>query len=204
MDTSSVDVTFDQCLFEANRYPGGVPFGLRQLGVINMRSSAGELHIENSVFRDNEFLTDFDVRSRFLGSTISTHVSFFQQFDTYLINVEAGNVLNMKHNCFSTNVLEGRGLVHLETKDSVGSINNNAGIGQDAKLTECDFVHVDGGSGDTCIGFDTTICSARAPGDSSGVLETGRGCATGSNCSSASTARGLGWFFITSVIIAFA
>jgi hypothetical protein len=60
-DMSQVDVTFDHCVFQSNRYPGGLPEGLRQLGLINMQASAGVLNISNCVFIDNEFVTDYDV-----------------------------------------------------------------------------------------------------------------------------------------------
>jgi hypothetical protein len=53
----SVEVTFDQCVFVGNHYPGGVPIGLRQLGVITMHSSAGGvLNVTNSLFVNNEFV----------------------------------------------------------------------------------------------------------------------------------------------------
>jgi hypothetical protein len=57
-----LQVAFDRCVFASNIYPGGVPVGLRQLGLINMRTSAGGvLTITNSLFVGNQFVTDYDV-----------------------------------------------------------------------------------------------------------------------------------------------
>jgi hypothetical protein len=58
-------VTFDGCVFVGNHYPNGVPgVGLRQLGLITMRSSAGGiLNVTNSLFVHNEFVvTESNVR----------------------------------------------------------------------------------------------------------------------------------------------
>jgi hypothetical protein len=62
----SVEVTFDNCVFVGNHYPGGVPVGLRQLGVITMHSSAGGiLNVTNSLFVNNEFVvSEYNVRKK--------------------------------------------------------------------------------------------------------------------------------------------
>ena len=122
------------------------------------------------------------------------------QFDTYLINVEPGNVLNLNNNCFFSNVVEGRGLVHLDAKESLGTIENNTGGGLDPMLTDCDFVHLDeNDTGTTCIGFDDTTCSVEFP-QSPGSLETTTdGCSAGLNCSSISPTQGFGWHWFTAL-----
>jgi hypothetical protein len=63
----TVEVTFDGCVFVGNHYPSGVPgVGLRQLGLITMRSSAGGiLNVTNSLFVHNEFVvTESNVRKK--------------------------------------------------------------------------------------------------------------------------------------------
>jgi hypothetical protein len=65
LQQQTVEVTFDGCVFVGNHYPSGVPgVGLRQLGLITMRSSAGGiLNVTNSLFVNNEFVvTEYNVR----------------------------------------------------------------------------------------------------------------------------------------------
>jgi hypothetical protein len=78
-----LQVTFDRCVFASNIYPGGVPVGLRQLGLINMRTSAGGvLTITNSLFVGNEFLTDYDV-SVCVNQTEQHWINVFYGCDLY-------------------------------------------------------------------------------------------------------------------------
>jgi hypothetical protein len=110
-----------------------------------------------------------------------------------LINVDAGNELNLLGNCFHDNLLEGRGLVHVADASSLGDVRNNAGVSNHPLYTsrnatttktsdkdnvlECDFINVNGTNGE-CFGFDQTTCgldgvsSPPAP-SGGGPLETG-------------------------------
>jgi hypothetical protein len=136
----------------------------------------------------------------------SPHVSFVfvvfccythtKQFDTYLINVSAGNVLNLYNNCFYSNLLQGRGLVHLADASSLGDVRQNAGS-NGGDRTECDFLHVENGTKSNsdkndrsvCVGFDQAICGLdiAIPSPTTGgtpPLETGKGPSSASGSSS--------------------
>jgi hypothetical protein len=118
-----------------------------------------------------------------------------KQFDTYLINVSAGNVLNLYNNCFYSNILQGGGLVYLANTSSLGDVRDNAGSNGDddsSSRTECDFLHLENGTTiddhNVCIGFDQATCGldiAIPPPTAGGTpsLETGKGPSSASGSS---------------------